>query len=161
MFQTIAGPRSRPPADRLGGEAAAQPPCGMSERSERCPCRGARPRPGGDTRPLAGSVSVRANLLCRLNLAYVMRPPPAGGGLNAVCGVRFVGDYGTTSKASCWRWRKRFPGRRRPRSAARQDPALRLTWRVPVIRFAWAPSWSDREASQSVRAEGEGRCHET
>jgi hypothetical protein len=28
--------------------------------------------------------------------------------LNAVCGVRFVGDYGTTSKASCWRWRKRF-----------------------------------------------------
>jgi hypothetical protein len=43
-----------------------------------------------------GSVSVRANLHSRLMLACGMVSPLASGGLDAVCGVRLIGDFGAT-----------------------------------------------------------------
>src|ERR1700722_2045837 len=42
-----------------------------------------------------GPVSVRANLHGRPSLACGMESRLAGGGLDAVCGVRLVGDFGT------------------------------------------------------------------
>jgi hypothetical protein len=41
-----------------------------------------------------GSVSVRANVHGRLGSPCGMRPCVAGGGLNAVCGVRLGGGFG-------------------------------------------------------------------
>jgi hypothetical protein len=159
MFQTIAGPRSRPPADRLGGEVAAQP---RNVRTIRT-----MPMPGSAAAPRRRYQAL--GRFCQCSRQFALSPK---------FGLRYEASSGR-GRLECGVWRairrrlrndqqglllalaKALPGRRRPRSAARQDPALRLTWRVPVIRFAWAPSWSDREASQSVRAEGEGRCHET
>jgi hypothetical protein len=50
----------------------------------------------GSAASLTGSVSVRANLRSRLMLACGMVSPLARGGLDAVCGVRLIGDFGAT-----------------------------------------------------------------